>query len=130
MQCSVEEAGRVGGGPGGILGHTQKRQEEVVTHTNIVIKLTMTQPMDMTAGPPTVRPYSKSVVIPVMTLYEGRISVGSEGHPCRSKRSFKLKPFVWQAYNDRKADAKIMEHCPFSLQLLLVPQLGQTVLVL
>jgi hypothetical protein len=35
----------------------------------MVMKLTMIHPIDMTAGPPTVKPYSKRVVIPVMTLY-------------------------------------------------------------
>ena len=39
----------------------------MLSPTNIVKKLTTSQPLDMVAGPPLVSPYSKSVVMPVMT---------------------------------------------------------------
>ena len=85
--------------------------------TNIVKKFTTIHPIDMTPGPPTVRPYWKRVVMPVTTLYEVLC--------CQLTRSTLVcgDERYTTTYNDGKGNTKVVHHTPFSLQLFLVSKI-------
>jgi len=68
------------------------------------------------AGPPVLSPNENRVEIPVMTLWAVLMKPGRQNH-------------VLSTHNDGERNAKVMRQPPVTLQLLLVPELGQTVLV-